>query len=120
MQPSIARLNYRDLEEWQKWLEMAQMKADGAHPNLVFDDQHTIIEATQAGLGIALADRALIQDEVARGRLCVVSERFVQPRACYRLVYAEEHVSADSCVNLFREWLVREIAEIQNEVEIGM
>ncbi len=119
MQPSIARLNYRDLEDWQKWLEMAQMKADGAHPNLVFDDQHTIIEATRAGLGIALADRALIQDDVARERICVISERFIQPRACYRLVYAEEHVSENSCVNLFREWLVQEISEIQSVAGIG-
>jgi LysR family transcriptional regulator, glycine cleavage system transcriptional activator len=113
MEASIARLNYRDLEDWEKWLEMAGLEAEGGHPNLVFDDQHTIIEAARAGLGIALADRALIQEDVARGRICVLSERFIQPRACYRLVCAEENVATKSCVAMFHEWLVQEITKIQ-------
>ena len=112
-QTSISLLNYRDLEDWQNWLEMAGLEQEGQHPHLVFDDQRIIIEAVRAGLGIALADRALIHEDVARGRIRVISERFVQPRFCYWLVCAEEHATAKSCVSLFRDWLVREIAQIQ-------
>ncbi|WP_212523868.1 hypothetical protein [Actibacterium sp. MT2.3-13A] len=87
-----------------------------AHPNLVFDDQHRIIGAARSGLGVALVDRALIHQDVGRERSAIVSENHIEPRACYRLACAETSIAAQSHVDLFRKWLVREIAAIHRVV----
>ncbi|MBB98679.1 MAG: LysR family transcriptional regulator [Rhodobacteraceae bacterium] len=111
--PDITRLNYRDLKDWESWLGQEDIEAGGNHPNLVFDDQHTIIEVVRSGQGIALADRSLIDQDVKAGRICVISENFIQPPLSYKFVCAEDIIASTSYVEVFRKWLVDEISEIQ-------
>lgn len=111
--PDVTRLNYRDLKDWESWLGQEGIETGGNHPNLVFDDQHTIIEVARSGQGIALADRSLIDQDVKAGRICVISERHIRPPVSYKFVCAKEIVAATSYVDVFRKWLVNEILEIQ-------
>ncbi|WP_029059270.1 LysR family transcriptional regulator [Stappia stellulata] len=111
--PDITRLNYRDLKDWESWLGQEDIETGGDHPNLVFDDQHTIIEVVRSGQGIALADRSLIDQDVNAGRIFVISESYIRPPLSYKFVCAEDIIAATSYVDVFRKWLMDEIAEIQ-------
>ncbi|WP_349358077.1 LysR family transcriptional regulator [Stappia sp.] len=111
--PDVTRLNYRDLKDWESWLDQERIETGGNHPNLVFDDQHTIIEVVRSGQGIALADRSLIDQDVKAGRIFVISESYIQPSLSYKFVCAEGTVAATSYVDVFRKWLMKEISEIQ-------
>lgn len=111
--PDITRLNYRDLKDWETWLDQENIETGGNHPNLVFDDQHTIIEVVRSGQGIALADRFLIDQDVKAGRIFVISESYIRPSLSYKFVCAEDIIAATSYVDVFRKWLMDEISEIQ-------
>jgi LysR family glycine cleavage system transcriptional activator len=110
--PDITRLNYRDLKDWESWLGQEDIETGGDHPNLVFDDQHTIIEVVRSGQGIALADRSLIDQDVEAGRIFVISESYIRPLLSYKFVCAKD-IIATSYVDVFKKWLVNEILEIQ-------
>ena len=47
------------------------------------------------------------------GRICVISENFIQPPLSYKFVCAEDIIASTSYVEVFRKWLVDEISEIQ-------
>ncbi len=114
--PEIARLHYRDLGEWQSWLTRYGFGNGRANSNLFFDDQHTLLAAVRSGQGIGLADRALSEEDVERGRICVVSEDFIQPEASYKFICARNRLTAHSTLEEFRDWLVNEIAEVQEKL----
>lgn len=115
--PGIARLHYRDVGDWRDWLGRHGLAEREAKANLFFDDQHTLLAAVRGGQGVGLADRALIQDEVERGRICVVSESYSQPAASYKFICARERLMPRSPLERFRDWLVGEIAELQKKPE---
>jgi LysR family glycine cleavage system transcriptional activator len=114
--PEIARLHYRDLGEWQSWLIRYGFGDCRANSNLFFDDQHTLLAAVRSGQGIGLADRALSEDDVERGRICVVSEEFIEPEASYKFICAQERLRTHSTLEHFRNWLVNEIAQVQEKL----
>ncbi len=106
----ISRLNYRDLSDWQNWLEKAGISDKGNHPNLIFDDQHTIVEAVKSGQGIAMADRSLVQDDIKRGRIIVISSLHVESNTSYKFICSDEQLKTNPVIALFRDWLMKEVA----------
>ena len=91
---------------WQKWLEAAGVgdRVDAAHgPH--FSSNILSLEAASQRLGVALALRPLVNDDIASGRLVAPFATEMKPVGAYYLVCPE--VIADRpAVATFREWLL--------------
>jgi LysR family glycine cleavage system transcriptional activator len=91
---------------WQKWLEAAGVgeRVDAAHgPH--FSSNILSLEAASQRLGVALALRPLVNDDIASGRLVAPFTTEMKPIGAYYLVCPE--VIADRpAVATFREWLL--------------
>ncbi|NER61386.1 hypothetical protein G3435_18335 [Pseudomonas sp. MAFF212428] len=56
-------------EAWQQWLRLSGQSAEGS-PRADYEHFYLCIQAALAGLGVALASRLMVQDELASGQLC--------------------------------------------------
>ncbi|MDR6355842.1 DNA-binding transcriptional LysR family regulator [Pseudomonas psychrotolerans] len=73
-----------------------------------FNRNHLTIEAAIAGMGVAIARRALITDELARGVLVIPPfGRAVPAQKRYMLLYAQGAL-ADPRLRALHDWLVQE------------
>src|SRR5580765_6115715 len=95
---------------WQKWLEAAGVadRVDASHgPH--FSSNILSLEAASQKLGVALALRPLVNDDIASGRLVAPFSTEMKPVGAYYLVCAE--VIADRpAVATFRKWLLEKAA----------
>jgi LysR family transcriptional regulator, glycine cleavage system transcriptional activator len=91
---------------WQKWLEAADAagRVDASHgPH--FSSNILSLEAASQRLGVALALRPLVNDDIASGRLVAPFATEMKPIGSYYLVCPE--VIADRpAVATFRKWLI--------------
>ena len=91
---------------WQKWLEAAggAERVDASHgPH--FSSNILSLEAASQKLGVALALRPLVNDDIASGRLVAPFATEMKPIGSYYLVCPE--VIADRpAVATFRKWLL--------------
>jgi LysR family transcriptional regulator, glycine cleavage system transcriptional activator len=92
-------------DDWSDWA-----RAVGAAPGerrLSFGDDRLAMEAALAGLGMALLDRALVQEALATGRLVAPLEpREMLRGTAWFLVYRRP---AGTAVATFRAWLLNEV-----------
>lgn len=114
--PDVAHLHYRDMSDWESWLEQFGYVGPAPSQNLIFDDQHTILEAVRSGQGIGMAERSLIQGDVARGRISILSDLCLQPQTSYKFIYKTERAASHPVIGLFRKWLEQQVELIQGEV----
>lgn len=114
--PDVARLHYRDMSDWENWLEKFGYGSSAPSQNLIFDDQHTILEAVQSGQGIGMAERSLIQGDVARGRISILSDLCLQPQTSYKFIYKTQRSASHPVIALFQKWLEQQVERIQGEV----
>jgi LysR family glycine cleavage system transcriptional activator len=112
MDPEVPRLHYRDVSDWKRWLAHHRFDEIAANSNLFFDDQHTLLAAARAGQGIGFSHRPLVEKDVERGSLCVVSERFFEPKESYKFICNPDNIGSNPALKLFHDWLVRETATI--------
>jgi LysR family glycine cleavage system transcriptional activator len=91
---------------WQKWLEAAGAgeRVDASHgPH--FSSNILSLEAASQKLGVALALRPLVNDDIASGRLIAPFTTEMKPVGSYYLVCPE--VIADRpAVATFRKWFL--------------
>lgn len=95
---------------WAEWLQAQGLDPEKAQPGPVFEQFAMIAQAAQAGLGIAIVPRFLVEDELASGRLVVPFARPVESRQAYWLVYPQEKRDRPA-VAAFRTWLLAACAE---------
>jgi len=91
---------------WQKWLEAAGVadRVDAAHgPH--FSSNILSLEAASQKLGVALALRPLVNDDIASGRLVAPFDIEMKPIGSYYLV-CPEVIAERPAVATFREWLL--------------
>ncbi|HWM44680.1 MAG TPA: transcriptional regulator GcvA [Burkholderiales bacterium] len=96
-------------DAWRKWLEAAGVadKVD-ANRGPRFSTNMLSLEAASQKLGVALALRPLVDDDIASGRLCAPFDIEVKPQSAYYLVCPE--VIADRpAVVAFRKWLLAQV-----------
>lgn len=91
---------------WAAWLAEAGV-AVAAVPNpRRFDDFNLVVQATLAGLGVALVWRTLVADDLAAGRLAALFP--AQPLTnAYHLVCPPKYLDSPK-VAAFREWVLEE------------
>lgn len=56
-------------DDWQRWLQFAEVSGVDAATGVTFDSLNLSIQAAVEGLGVAIAVRALVADDLATGRL---------------------------------------------------
>ncbi|WHS33295.1 LysR family transcriptional regulator [Brucella sp. NM4] len=110
--PDIPRLHYRDMSDWKRWISHHGIGDIAANSNLFFDDQHTLLAAARSGQGIGFSHRPLLESDVQRGSLGIVSEKFFQPKESYKFICSHETIALNHALQLFRDWLMAEVSTI--------
>lgn len=98
-----------DQRDWQLWLKQQDLEAFQARRNQQFETMDLAIQAALQGYGIAMADRTLVQEEVAQGRLRIPFDRPVATGKGYYLVYPEGIQTQRDLIMLV-EWLTETAA----------
>jgi LysR family glycine cleavage system transcriptional activator len=91
---------------WQKWLEAAGVadRVDGSRgPH--FSSNILSLEAASQRLGVALALKPMVDDDIKSGRLCMPFKVELKPQSAYYLV-CPEVIAQRPAVAAFRKWLL--------------
>ena len=93
------------LEDWQVWLTAANV--DGVDPTggLKFDLILNALQAAIDGLGVALGRTALVEGDLATGRLVAPFDISLPIEAAYYVVAPEQTADLPK-IEAFREWLI--------------
>ncbi|MEO3738801.1 LysR substrate-binding domain-containing protein [Kosakonia sp. WA-90] len=95
----------RDKTDWSLWLAKQQVFQPAMRKNQHFDTMDLAITAAIQGLGLAIADETLVEEDILAGRLVRPFSRSVKTGASYRLVLRESHNKAAGLA-AFREGLL--------------
>ncbi|HEU4621665.1 MAG TPA: transcriptional regulator GcvA [Burkholderiaceae bacterium] len=101
--------NVHSPRAWTEWLDACGVKGINGLKGLRLDNFSVQIQATVAGLGVALVPEFLVADELERGTLVVPFDTEVTSSYGYYLVYPEEKRNLPP-LHAFRAWLLREVA----------
>ena len=93
---------------WQHWLDAAGLADVDTRGGLEFDLLDLAIEAAVNGLGITVADRAMIAPQLESGQLVPLMDVEIGGHQSYWLVTRKERTESEP-VERFRAWLAGEI-----------
>ncbi|PWB35404.1 LysR family transcriptional regulator [Pseudomonas sp. SDI] len=93
---------------WSTWLRLSGQSDAGS---LRADYQHfyLCIQAATAGLGIAMASRLMVEDELASGQL-QAPYGFIADGSAYHLLCTQPIMAVDKCRH-FAEWVIAQAAD---------
>ena len=94
---------------WRQWFESAGVEASHALGGPRYELFSMTVAAAAHGLGVALAPRLLVEDELARGQL-VVACPLAQPSGRHYWLVTPERADEPAGVASLREWLLRAAA----------
>ena len=97
--------NERARPSWEEWLRVAGVGGVDCSVGPHFSDSGLALVAAVDGLGIALASKPLVADEIAGGRLVAPFDIAVGQHYAYYLVTSEA-ISDRPVVAAFRQWLL--------------
>ncbi|MBN3767860.1 transcriptional regulator GcvA [Burkholderia sp. Ac-20365] len=102
-------------EDWQAWLDGAQIDDIDAAGGLRFDTIQLALEAATTGMGVAIGRRPLVNRELEAGTLVEACAPTVDAKTAYWLVSA---AGTDDRPELqaFRQWLLDEAHAFDDEV----
>ncbi len=96
---------------WRMWLLAAGVGGIDATKGPRFNMESVLVQAAISGQGVALASHALVQDDLAQGRLVKPFKLSVSDRGgfCYYVVSAKARAE-EAKVAAFRDWILAEAA----------
>lgn len=96
------------------WHDLGQANdiAISGAPGPGFEHFFMLIEATKAGMGLALLPRILIEDALAEGHLEIVSDAELKSAGAYYLIYPQDRED-DRHIAAFRDWILDEIRQVR-------
>ncbi|MES2510450.1 MAG: LysR substrate-binding domain-containing protein [Pseudomonadota bacterium] len=100
-------------QDWELWLQKAGVTPDATPRLLTLESRNLVIEAAEAGLGLAVVDPEMVVKELESGRLVQPWPLTAKGPGAYYLVYPEERVLSGK-VLAFRDWLLGEFAPGQS------
>lgn len=112
--PDLARhtlLHDTTRDGWRAWLRLAGVRGVDHQKGPLFNDHNVLLQAAIDGLGVALARKRLVRDDLEKGRLVQPFPLSLPSEAAYYMV-SPKRSSVDPKLDAFRNWL---IAEAQNE-----
>jgi LysR family glycine cleavage system transcriptional activator len=100
---------------WQHWLDAAGLSGMDTHAGYEFDLLDMAIRAAVDGLGVAVADRNMVAQELADGRLVQFHDTQIEGHQSYWFVTRPEQAPSPA-VELFRVWLQQEVAWCERDM----
>jgi LysR family glycine cleavage system transcriptional activator len=93
-------------DDWSVWLTAAGLSPKlSTQSGLTFDLQFMTVQAAIDGLGVAIGRTAIVESDLAKGRLVAPFEMTLPAAAGYYLVCP--HTAADAPkITAFRDWLI--------------
>jgi LysR family glycine cleavage system transcriptional activator len=102
--------------DWPAWLAGAGVAPEDAKSSITFDNAALAYQAAIDALGVVIAQRALIEDDLKAGRLVAPFERQVRTSGAYYLVSAEGRPKPPR-IAAFEAWILEEAARSDAEAE---
>ena len=95
---------------WRMWLRAAGVENIDSDRGPRFSLETMAVQAASEGQGVALASSALVQDDIAAGRLIrpFPDTEKHETEFCYYVVYPKIHLERPK-VKAFRDWVTREV-----------
>lgn len=100
---------WRGQNSWAQWLELAGASKVRSEEGLTFDALEFALYAATRGMGVALAQLSMIEEDVRLGRLMVPFPVILETEWSYCLIYPEEMASLPK-IRAFRDWLMETLA----------
>lgn len=103
--PLLAHTNYPD--NWSRWFE--KMGCDGPYPAPAADFEQVgmLVQAVIAGMGVAVVQRCLIEEDLAAGRIAIPLHRPFQIERGYFLCQLASRPPSHALQD-FQHWLLQE------------
>jgi len=98
--------------DWPAWLEAAKVDGIDGNSGLKFDNAALAYQAAVDELGVMIAQRVLVEDDLASGRLIEPIALRVPTQGAYYLAYAADRPKAPR-VAAFEDWLMQETASAE-------
>lgn len=95
--------------DWPTWLEAANVVGVDGNSGLKFENSSLAYQAAIDRLGVAMAQTALVADDIASGRLVAPFRLRVPTRGAYFLIYPSRSRGLDK-IRRFESWLRKEVA----------
>jgi len=102
--------------DWPAWLAAAQVPGVDGNSGLKFDSAALAYQAAIDELGVMIAQRALVEDDLAAGRLVAPLELQVRTEGAYYLAYAADRPKPPRLA-AFEDWLMREVAIAEGDAQ---
>jgi len=97
-------------DDWALWLDAVGVDAIDPESGRWYDNTALVLSAAYAGLGIALAPHAYVEDEIAEGWLVTAFDFVLEVDEAFYLVCPEATAERPRMV-AFRDWLLAEAAK---------
>lgn len=91
-------------EAWHEWFQSQGRHTEHSYHGPRFDTSYMCIRAAQAGCGVALLPRFLVEEELAEGKLAIPWDHAMPSRNAYYLAYPE-HTAEVPKVRDFVRWM---------------
>lgn len=93
-------------DDWARWLAAKHVSTVNAYSGLKYESSVLSYQAAIEGQGIALAQQALVEDDIRAGRLVYLYDDYLDLGGyTYYLLWPID-VAASPALELFRKWLV--------------
>ncbi|SFS03713.1 LysR family transcriptional regulator, glycine cleavage system transcriptional activator [Dyella sp. OK004] len=96
-----------DFQSWERWGEATGENLDASAWGPVYSDSALLLQATEAGHGVALGRSVLIADAIAAGALIRIGKRAISAPGSYYLVSPTRKGEAAQAT-AFRRWLTEQ------------
>ncbi len=96
-----------DRQDWRKWLRAAELTEVDVESGQTFETMEMAVRAAVGGLGVAIGDLLLVEDELASGQLVVPFDLVVSEDTGYYL-FCQRGRFQDPKIAAFRDWIIAE------------
>lgn len=101
--PLLFHANYPD--NWRLWFDTLGVPDANPRPSADFDQVVMLVQGVISGLGLAVVQRCLIEDELAAGRIAIpIDQAALTPRGYY--VCAPKGRRETRGMRVFRDWVL--------------
>ena len=103
-------------DDWPAWLEAAGVPQIDGNSGLKFENAALAYQAAIDELGVMIAQRALVEDDLRSGRLVTPIDLPVRMPGAYYLAYPPDRPRS-ARVTAFEDWVVREAERVRDVSE---
>ncbi len=96
------------LDDWNNYLQAAGLGEIDGYRGMRFESSALAYQAAEQGLGLALGQRALVQDDLDSGRLVAPLEFSIASNGGFYLIYPEG-AERRKDIATFRDWLLSQV-----------